>query len=55
MPIPTGGAIWTETQLVHVTFFNVVVGVLVDAVLLAALAVQAEEPADGHPRLVILV
>lgn len=28
---------------------------LVDAVLLAALAVEAEEPADRHPRLVILV
>lgn len=40
---------------VHVTLLDIFIGVLVHAVLLAALAVEPEEAADGHPRLVVLV
>lgn len=55
MPVATVRTIWTETQLEHVTLLDVFISVLVHAVLLAALAVQPEETADGHPRLVVLV
>lgn len=40
---------------IHVALFDIFVGMLINAVLLAALSVQAKKPAYGHPRLVILV
>lgn len=55
MPVPTVWAIRTESQLVHVTLFDVIEGVLVYTVLLTTLAMEAEEAADGHPCLVVLV
>lgn len=40
---------------IHVALFDIFVGMLIHAVLLAALSEHAEKPAYGHPRLVILV
>jgi hypothetical protein len=40
---------------IHVALLDIFVGVLVHAVLLAALPVEAEEAAHGHPRLIVLM
>lgn len=40
---------------IHITLFNVLVGVLVNAILLPALAVHTEEAAHRHARLVVLM
>lgn len=40
---------------IHVTLLDIFIGVLVHAILLAALPVEPEEPAHRHPRLVVLV
>lgn len=40
---------------IHIALLDIFVGVLVHAVLLAALPVEAEEAAHGHPRLVVLM
>lgn len=55
MPVPAIRAIRAKPHLIHVALLDVLIGVLVDAVLLAALAVEAEEAAHRHARLVVLV
>lgn len=44
-----------KKQHIHVALLDVFIGVLVHAVLLAALPVEPEEAAHGHPRLVVLM
>jgi hypothetical protein len=55
MPIATIRSIWTETKLIHIALPGIIIGVLVDAVGLAALSKPSKKPTDGHPNLVILM
>lgn len=55
MLVPAMWAIRAKPHLVHVALLDVVVGVLVSAIGLPALAEVAEEAAYGHARLVELV
>lgn len=55
MTIPTIRSIGAETKFVHIALLDVLVGVLVNTVLLAALSVLPEEAAHRHPVLVVLV
>jgi hypothetical protein len=55
MSVSTIRPIWTETKFVHITFFHLLVCVLVNTILLSALTEPEKEPTDRHPALVILM
>lgn len=55
MPIPAIRAIWTKSQLVHVTLLDILIGVLIHTILLAAFPVKPKKPAHWHPGFVVLV
>lgn len=40
---------------IHVAFLKIFFGMLVDAILLAAFAIESKKPTDGHARLVVLM